>query len=81
MAHELRPARILDRRLALEDGDEGIALISDPEQQLAHLGAAHLPQLGEQLELGAERQRTCGAGHRPERTQRPDRAAGYCGSG
>ena len=48
---DLAARRVLDRYLALEDHDEGIALIAHPEEVFPHLGRALLAQLGEGCDL------------------------------
>ena len=51
MADDLVARGVQDRRLALEDRDERIASVADPEQHVTDLGGALLAVLGERLEL------------------------------
>jgi hypothetical protein len=60
LAGDLVPCAVEDRRLALEDGDEWVARVTDPEEVLALLRRALLAPRGEKLNVrrgedGAER--------------------------
>ena len=51
MADDLVAGGIEDRDLALEDRDERIARVADPEEHVADLGRALLAELGEERQL------------------------------
>src|SRR5204863_874188 len=62
LSRDLVPGPVEDRRLALEDDDERVARVTDPEQELSLRGRALLAQRRESLKLsggedGAERAR------------------------
>jgi hypothetical protein len=74
LAGDLVPGPVEDRRLALEDDDERIARVTDPEQELSLRGRALLAPRRESLKLprgqdGTERARH--PGHASEGTARP----------
>ena len=51
MTDDLRAGAVEDRRLAFEDGDEGIPLIADLVEDLAFAGGALFTDRGERSEL------------------------------
>ena len=63
MADDLVPGRVEDRRLALEDRDEGVGLVADLEQLLADRGGPLLAVLGQHCQLGAGENATHRTGH------------------
>ena len=70
MAGDLGAGPVQDRRLALEDGDERVARVADPEQVLALGGRALLAAGPEDLELPRGEDRAERTSHPSEGTAR-----------
>ena len=57
VADDLVAARVEDRHLTFDDGDEREALVADAKQGFAYLGRALLSELGQRLQLRVRQRR------------------------